>query len=88
MEVVGNDSEAVRLLLEAGADPNEIVGSGLTPLIGAAQAGNVDTIKLLLAHGARIDGEGRAHHTPLYYALRRKRPEVIALLRQAGGTEK
>ena len=88
LEAAEKDAEAVRLLLDAGADPNTAVGSGQTPLIAAAQAGNVETIRLLLAHKAEVDGEGKLRHTPLYYAQRHKRPDVIALLQQANGHER
>ena len=47
-------TESVRLLLDAGAepDPPEGVRVRRTPMITAAMAGDVDNVKLLLAHGA------------------------------------
>ena len=44
---------AIRLLLEAGADPNaKDAQFGWTPLIRAVDAGNLDAVELLLAAGA------------------------------------
>ena len=45
-------SEAVRLLLEKGADVNAASPNGSTPLMMAAQYGSEDSVKLLLASGA------------------------------------
>ena len=44
--------EAVRLLLERGADPNQANDKGQTPLAGAVFKGGVEIIQALLAHGA------------------------------------
>ncbi len=58
-----NGHEAtVRLLLDARAEPNEIV-SGKTPLLAAVERGSVGIVKLLLEHGADpelMDAEGRS----------------------------
>lgn len=46
----------VRLLVEHGADVNARTNRGNTPLLVAAKhAGNLDTVKLLIAKGARLD---------------------------------
>lgn len=61
------DSERVRTLLEAGADPNTRVpaedGEGSIPLLFfPSQSGNVDVARVLLEHGANpTDGES-VHH--------------------------
>lgn len=59
---LGNDTESIRLLVEAGVDVNEAtkgtdVGdfSGTTPLTYAAMAGNVEAVRLLLARGAKAN---------------------------------
>jgi len=41
--------ESIRVLIAAGADPNSQVLNMETPLIGAAQNGHLDAVKLLLA---------------------------------------
>jgi ankyrin repeat protein len=50
--VAGRNSEAVALLLEAGADANARQQVGYTPLMAAAGAGREDLVDLLLRHGA------------------------------------
>ena len=47
--------EAVRLLLDWGADPNLVIRDEGTPLIAAARDGRTDVVALLLDRGARID---------------------------------
>lgn len=52
------DIEKVRLLIESGADVNARSKYGRTPLaIAAAQAGNVEVVRLLLKKGARPGAE-------------------------------
>jgi len=57
--------EVLKLLLEAGADPNIKTGNQ-TLLIHAA--GNLKQIELLLKHGADIDGVDNHGRTPLMLA--------------------
>ena len=53
-----DDTEAARLLLEHGADPNIRSADGLTPLVlAAAHYGSTDILKLLLDHGAKLQGQ-------------------------------
>jgi uncharacterized protein len=47
-----HDHETMRLLLEAGADPNERQRGGFVPLHEAAHTDDVEMARLLLAHGA------------------------------------
>lgn len=69
--------DIVTLLLERGADPNAQLffrpakqrgpafSRGTTPLIAAAGNGDVDVIKLLLAHGARANLPQADRQTPV-----------------------
>jgi uncharacterized protein len=47
-----HDHETMRLLLEAGADPNRRQQGGFVPLHEAAHSDDVEMARLLLAHGA------------------------------------
>ena len=61
------DAEAVRLLLEHGADPNNSDNTNMTPLHYAAQAKTPECLLLLIKHGARITQQTRGW-TALHYA--------------------
>ncbi len=47
--------EAVKLLLDLGADPNAQADTGRTALMGAAHKGRPAVIQLLIDHGARLE---------------------------------
>ncbi|MBO0720511.1 MAG: ankyrin repeat domain-containing protein, partial [Blastocatellia bacterium] len=70
--------DAVRLLLDRGADPN-LVGDG-SPLINAAEGGLVDIVSLLLDRGANIDQIVPGHQNALILASGKGRLDVVKLL--------
>jgi hypothetical protein len=49
------DSEMTKKLLEQGANPNITTGQGATPLIAAAEAGNLEIVQTLLSKGAEVE---------------------------------
>jgi hypothetical protein len=59
--------EMLRLLLDAGADPNNVGPQGQSPLVLAVIHRNDDAIDALLAAGADPDGTAGAH--PLLFAV-------------------
>jgi ankyrin repeat protein len=72
MAVVNGHSTAVRLCLEAGADPNQRVPvhRHAMPLHQAALRDDVEAMKLLVAHGARLDERDTLWDgTPLGWAV-------------------
>ncbi len=74
-------AEIVRLLLDAGEDPNRYNPSGFhghsTPLHQAALAGHKAVVELLVARGARRDIEDSVYHgTPLGWAKHAGRAEL------------
>jgi hypothetical protein len=80
--------ETVRLLLDAGADPDRMDGDGETPLTCAARKGRLEVLRLLLGPGAgvnsrtvpdldRVDGAGA---TPLMIAAANGYMEMLRLL--------
>jgi len=82
-------AEAVRLanpvlvsrLLDAGADPNMTNEDGQTPLMLAAWTGDVAVAELLLAHGARVNGEEQwTGQSALMWAAARNHPDMTRLL--------
>jgi len=77
--------EIVRILLDAGEDPNRYnpVGghSHSTPLHQAAGAGHFDVVKLLVERGARLDMKDVLWHgTPAGWAKHGEKMEVEAYL--------
>ncbi|CAM3853772.1 ankyrin repeat domain-containing protein [Deinococcus frigens] len=61
--VAGNHFNLVQKLLEAGADVNAAQHGGFTPLMGAAQNGDAELVRLLLSHGAQagaLTDDGRS----------------------------
>lgn len=63
--------EVVLLLLKEGADPNlGQAESGSSPLHQAAASGDVQSIRVLVAAGAKLDQRDAADLTPLAYAVR------------------
>lgn len=81
-------AEPARLLLDYGADVHAATNDGQTALLFAAQAENVETMKLLLAKGARPDGV--PEKKPLLVEVVRDlrpghpKPEVLRLLLDSG----
>jgi ankyrin repeat protein len=78
--------EAVRILLEHGADPNvRDVGDNASPLHVAAANGELDSVRLLLDAGADPQGEGDAHNGDVIgWASREGNDAVIDLLLARG----
>jgi bla regulator protein blaR1 len=72
--------EAVRLLLDWGADPNLAIVDEGYPLIWAARDGWTDVVALLLDRGARIDQVAPYHDNALIKASRYGRLEVVKTL--------
>jgi ankyrin repeat protein len=84
--------EAVALCHDLGADVNAVNSMGLTALLGAANRGANDIIRLLVKNGARLDAidkEGRsaqrwAEGVFLAAVGAERKPATIALLAELG----
>ncbi|KAK4113107.1 ankyrin [Canariomyces notabilis] len=88
-----NSIEAIKILLEAGADPNRrSFGSQTTPMEYAALNGRTEAVKCLLAHGAHVPEISSRFHglTVLEWAALNRR-DIFELFKQnlpvgAGGS--
>lgn len=80
-----NDTVLLKLFLAKGADPDNRTWSGRTPLQAAAEAGNVEIMKLLLEAGASVNKRGvGGDKTPLMYAAQNGHVEAVKLLLARG----
>lgn len=83
LEHAAGQPDMVRLLLEAGADPN--LGDSSTPLIEAAgKAGNAAAVGLLLTAGADPNAADKTGYTPLMAAAKAGDSDLTAALLKAG----
>lgn len=80
----GRQMEAMRLLLERGADAGAKQAGGWTALHAAAQNGDREMLELLIAHGANINERADNLQTPLDLALLKGHRDVSALLGELG----
>jgi ankyrin repeat protein len=86
--------EVVRLLVEHGADINEIDDWGRTPLMWAVEHADVETVREMIALGADVNRVSEpnmngwnGHETALGLARKAKRRDVVAELRRHGARE-
>lgn len=86
-----NDTDGVRLLLEAGADPNHYAdddGAPASALSEAVRSGcSAELLDLLLAHGAEPGRPGRDGRSPYTLARIQGRDDLADLLRRYGAAD-
>ncbi|KAG7220334.1 hypothetical protein INR49_010170 [Caranx melampygus] len=76
----GGHSEAVRLLLDAGADVDGCDGEGRTALRAAAWGGHDEIVLTLLDYGAQVDKPDSKGRTPLIAAAYMGHHEAVEIL--------
>jgi uncharacterized protein len=75
------DADSARILLDAGAKPNDVLPkSGLTPLLIASAMGRAKVAALLLDKGANPDVVAANGFTPLHYAAHRRGPAATSIV--------
>jgi len=79
------NAEIVQLLIEYGADVNNVDTMGMTPLLYAATHDNVEAAQMLIENGANLEARERYKgFTPLLYACHLLKPKIIPLLVEKG----
>jgi ankyrin repeat protein len=82
--VRASDSEAVKLLLEAGIDARSRVKGGITPLMLACNKGKLYVAKILIDSGADINAKNDEDVTPIIAALPARDYDIIRMLLERG----
>jgi len=75
---------AVKALIDVGANKDSIRYDGLTPVFLASQNGHVDVVKALIEAGANLNPTTTTGLSPLYMAVLNEHQDVWELLIQAG----
>lgn len=70
----------LRNLISAGADPNYVSNTGLTPIHRACIALNGENVQVLAAEGANLDTKDREGWTALMHASASGSPELVRRL--------
>lgn len=74
-------TECVKILLEAGADPDNFEWDGWSSLHWAARNGHIEVVKLLIDYGATLNHLDRNGNTPLEWAADREHWDVVEALK-------
>jgi ankyrin repeat protein len=80
---LGDLYRSAKHLLEAGADVNGSDAGYPSPLQGACSSGSIETIQLLIDHGADVNPQTRSQN-PLLWAVRTQNVEVLHLILENG----
>jgi ankyrin repeat protein len=73
--------EAVRFLVEHGADVNAVDGEGGSPLLAATYRGHKGVVEFLLSRGAAVNAQETRHgFTPLIQAVSKSDKDLVVIL--------
>ncbi len=83
-EINAGNTDAVRQLIDSGANVNAASETGVTPLMNAAGMGNKEVVQLLLARGAEVNAKTTGNYTALMQAALVGQTEIVKILLDAG----
>ncbi|XP_063743119.1 BRCA1-associated RING domain protein 1 isoform X2 [Eleginops maclovinus] len=87
LAAIKGNVEAVKELLEQGADPNLKDNAGWTPLHEACNLGHLPVVEVLVSRGALLNTPGYKNDSPLHDAVRNRHPAIVKLLLQQGASQ-
>ncbi|KAF3912191.1 Ankyrin-2 [Orbilia brochopaga] len=79
--------EITKLLLDAGANPNEINAYGTNPMFIACEAGTLEVVQHLVNAGAEIGPAGPRKSSPLHRAAQRNALDIAKFIIEKWGIE-
>ena len=77
---LNGQTEALRLLLQCGGQPNAMNKYGVTPVQGAVGNGHTEALRVLLEYGGDPDAASDLGRNPVYLAANNRHLEALALL--------
>ena len=82
-EAINGHADAVRALIEKGANINAKDSDGWTPLMQAAYYGYANVVQVLIERGADVNARDRSGETALNKAEAHHKAEIVSILRAA-----
>ncbi len=74
----------LRALIEAGADVNEAIDDGTTPLYIAAREGHEASVRTMIEADADVNKAVDEDVTPLFIATEKEYAAIVQIIRDAG----
>jgi ankyrin repeat protein len=74
------------MLIAKGADVNHKDSEGTPPLQNAVLNGDVPMVALLIKSGSNVKAKDQYGLSALVYALKGKSPEIVKMIKDAGGS--
>ncbi len=68
----GPEVDTVNMLVRAGADVNHANRQGVTPLLAAYCAGNLEIVEMIVREGSKVNAAYKEKNTPLLLACARR----------------